>query len=154
MNKGVYKWQGIPVKVKFGTVRVTEMPGKPLYWYNYEVLGLGIKNLPAVQIEYQESKGAPKQIFCIANHFGIGVRKLEDGGYPNLTHLSLPNDFTEYSADEWATEKFKALTEDMPAFREHEKARDKWQAKKYPVEHMEREKIFLHRAPVRLWEIK
>lgn len=154
MKKNVYQWQGEPVRVKFGTVEVAEVRDKPLYWYNYEVQGLGIKKLPAIQVTYKDPGGA-KQVFNIANHFGIGVRKLEAGGFPNMVHLSLPaGGFTEYTAQEWEVEKLKALTEDLPAFREYEKKRDAWQQMRYPAEHREREKIFLHNPPVRLWEIK
>lgn len=156
MPKRVYQWQGEPVNVRFGTVKINEVKDKPLYWYNYEAVALGLDRIPAVEVTYKEP-GGDKQVFCIANHFGIGVRKLEAGGYPNYTHLSLPSypgSFEEFTADQWEKEKFKALNDDMVEFRKHERARDSWQAKKYPHEHREREKMFKFNSPVRLWEIK
>lgn len=136
MKKGVYQWQGTDVKVKFGTVKIERNISKPLYWSNYEVLGLGKDRLPVLQITYKEYNHKNEQVFCISNHCGIGVRKLEDGGWPNRTHFSVPDiDFKEFTAEEWEKEKFKSLNDDIIAFREYEKKRDEWQAINYPKEY-------------------
>lgn len=138
MSKNVYQWQGTDVKVRFGTYKIEENKSSPLFWYNYEVLKLGLKEVPVIEITYQETKKSSKQVFYIANHYGYGVRKLEAGGWPNMGHMSVGYDsskFTEFTPQQWNKEKFKYLNDDIIKYRQYEKDRDYWQKITYPKEH-------------------
>lgn len=131
MSKNVYQWQGEKAKVRFGRYKVEEQKDKPLYWYNYEVLALQDPYINCVEVTSQG------QTFYIYNGFGYGVAKLEAGGWPNMGHMSLPSDksnFTEYTPEEWATVKFKCLNEDMQKFEAMRYARDTWFRQQYPEE--------------------
>jgi len=143
MNKSEnFQWQGVPVEVRFGTVAIQEEKGKPLYWYNYEVVGLKERRLTALEITYQEPGSDRKQVFCISNHFGVGVDKLEAGGWPNKQHFSLPNnDFRAYTAEEWTEYEPVPVSFDPLGFANHEFKRDEWQKKMFPKEYEEREKL-------------
>lgn len=123
-----YCWHGEPVEVKFGYCNISENTEKPMYWYNYEcrtssVIGSAL--IPAIYITSKDG-----QQWVIANHFGIGIYKLLQGGWPNCTHFSLDkNTFKE------AKEKYFAIREfDHDAYSEHESARRKWQKREYPEE--------------------
>ena len=73
-----YFWQGKSVKVQFGYCKVQENKERPLWWYNYECFLSKSKKctiIEAIKIEGKEP-------FVIANHFGIGVYKLMNGGWP------------------------------------------------------------------------
>ncbi|WP_437918560.1 hypothetical protein [Sphingobacterium sp. LRF_L2] len=136
-----YQWQGTPVEVRFGTVRVEAEKDKPLYWYNFEVMELRTSQVPAIEITYQEPETGNKQVFCIANHFGVGIYKLEAGGWPNKQHFSLPNDFKEYTAEEWIEYEQVPTSFDPLGFANHEYKRFDWQKKNFPVEHGQRERL-------------
>ncbi|GGH24809.1 hypothetical protein FAZ19_16160 [Sphingobacterium alkalisoli] len=140
MNEN-YRWQGVPVKVRFGKVRVQQDKDKPLYWYNFEVLEMRTSYVPALEVTYQEPGSDRKQVFCISNHFGVGVDKLEAGGWPNKQHFSLPSDFLEYTAEEWSEYEDVPISFDPVGFANHEFKRDEWQKKMFPKEHEEREKF-------------
>lgn len=137
-----YQWHGEPVKTEFGYCRVTENKEKPLYWYNYECLWDDyhqkerrsalekFAHVPAIRVT---SEG---HSFCIANHHGIGVHKLINGGWPSHRHMSLPVEGfvpeSELPVDErilYAIRKF-----DLEAFEQYESERRKWQKRNYPEE--------------------
>jgi len=88
-----YQWQGEKIKVIFGNCIVRQNKEKPLYWYNFECYPEGLACIPAIKIIPQSEKliGTP---FVIANHYGIGVYKLLNGGWPNYTHFSLDGEFS------------------------------------------------------------
>jgi len=138
MNK--YQWQGEPVKVEFGEVLVTENKDKPLFWYNFECYYRLNLNDEYEYIYCSSNKrigicDAVKVIhstgeFIIANHFGIGVHKLLNGGWPNYQHFSLNGDFQATSWKEHLhLKKFDEL-----GFSKHEAARRNWQKQTYPIE--------------------
>lgn len=84
-----YQWQGEDVDVVFGYCLVTENKEKPMYWYNYNVFRNGQKPTKIRAIKVDTSDG---QSFCLSNDYGEGVHKVENGGYPNIPHFSLPLD--------------------------------------------------------------
>lgn len=142
MNKNHnYQWQGVPVEVRFGTVRVEVEKDKPLYWYNFEILEMRTSRVTALEVTYQEPGSDSKQVFCISNHFGVGVHKLEAGGWPNKQHFSLPKDFTEYTAEEWTEYEQIPTSFDPLGFANHEFKRDEWQKKNYPEEYGNRQAL-------------
>lgn len=130
-----YKWQGEPVKVEFGYGIVNTDEEKPLYWYNYECetdpSGISKTEIPAVRVTYKD------QVFVIANHFGCGVHKLENGGWPNIGHMSLPDDSFKPCKDEWCY--FPKY--DRASFSEYEKERRLWQEQTYPEEYAKSEAL-------------
>ena len=88
-----YKWQGEPVKVTFGNCIVIENKEKPLWWWNYECnegsASLdGKAVIPSLKIKTKEGNE-----FMIANHFGIGIHKLLNGGWPSHAHFSVDGEF-------------------------------------------------------------
>ncbi|MFA5934962.1 MAG: hypothetical protein WC827_03705 [Candidatus Paceibacterota bacterium] len=116
----MYQWQGEKVKVKFGFCTPSENIEKPLWWYNYEVNCLR-EAIPAIMINND---------FVISNHFGIGVYKLMQGGWPNCTHFSLPKDlFMEDRA-----QCFRIVDFNLDEYSEHEAKRLKWQKENFPIE--------------------
>jgi hypothetical protein len=141
-NKPAYQWQGTPCEVKFGYVIQEENIENPLYWYNFECCtkqnmdggfvpdhnvsssGKHLAVIPALQV----SQGG--QTFMIANHHGIGVSKLEKGGWPNHTHFSLRGTFHENSTSFYAIKEL-----DLEAFQNHESERNKWLKANYPKEY-------------------
>lgn len=122
-----YKWQGDPVKVRFGYCFVKTNKEKPICWYNYEC---SIKHednalIPAIQITTYDN-----EVFVIANHFGIGINKILKGGWPNATHFSLPKlNFTESNMHAFVIKEFNEIEYSI-----HESERIKWQKENYPVE--------------------
>lgn len=82
----MYQWNGEIVKAQFGYCTVEEVKDKPLWWWNYNVLGLKSKIIPAVRVSNVH------YAFVIANHFGMGEEKLRLGGWPNFPYWSLPID--------------------------------------------------------------
>ena len=130
-NKKTFEWQGEEVKVKFGLALTKTNKDKPLYWYNYEVsleetIMQGNTLISAIQIE--TSRGSK---FVISNHFGIGVHKVLNGGYPNIQHFSFSDDveFKEHPEYETYDGEFQ-----LEEFEEHESNRRKWQKENFPVE--------------------
>jgi hypothetical protein len=138
--KNNYEWQGKPCDVLFGYVLQEENTEKPLYWYNFEchtkekpdgsfkpermccANGKHFAVIPAVQVTQDGYS------FLLANHYGIGVHKLKNGGWPNYAHFSLNGKFEESSAPYFAFKKF-----DLEEYERHESERRKWQKKEYPV---------------------
>lgn len=122
MKDPIYEWQGEPVAVTFGYCEVTEKKTSPLWWFNYEVLTHKLNTpvrIHAVRITYKGNQ------FAIANHYGIGVHKLLNGGGPNMPHASLPW-FDFVADDKYKVERFHEI-----AYRAHEQARGIWQEKMY-----------------------
>ena len=126
---GKYQWQGFDVKITIGLCKVTRNEEKPLYWYNYECAtnnGYDFKSalVPAVKIE------TDTESFCIANHFGIGIHKLINGGWPNYSHFSLPSEgFEKYWKDGFHITEF-----DSEGYAKHEGERRQWQKESFPEE--------------------
>lgn len=123
-----YKWQGEPVKVRFGYCKVKENKEKPLYWYNYECSDSpkGFAFVAAIEVTYGN------EVFRIANHYGIGAYKLKKGGWPNCRHFSISTEFEFVESHE----KWCNLREfNEREFAAHEAARDRWQKKNYPKEY-------------------
>ncbi len=138
--KKKYQWQGEPVTVKFGYVLQQENKEKPMYWYNFEchtkeqingdreidhmVMNNGshFSLIPAIKV----TTGSDSE-FLLANHFGIGVRKLLKGGWPNHAHFSLNGEFKESAAP-----YFKIASFDLDGYEKHESDRRSWQKKEYP----------------------
>lgn len=125
-----YQWQGEPVKVRFGECRVTPNKEKPLYWYNYECYNNEFNKaslvafVPAIEITCGD------QVFVIGNHFGIGIHKVLNGGWPNHNHFSLPKETFELGR-----KKYHRITEfDLDEYSEHEAKRRAWQKENYPEE--------------------
>jgi len=118
-----YFWQGKPVKVQFGYCKVQENKERPLWWYNYECFLSKSKKctiIEAIKIEGKEP-------FVIANHFGIGVYKLMNGGWPNCEHYSLS--LGTFSPCEPTKQN---LILNYEGFSDHERGRIKWFFEKYP----------------------
>lgn len=134
-----YQWQGEFVKVRHGSCAIKENTEKPLFWYNYECLNAinydhkdessysEEATLHAIQVDYHGS------IFTISNHFGIGYHKLINGGLPNFSHFSLPNE-TFHEQSEWNIRNF-----DLQGYEKHEAERRLWQKKNYPIEYQKME---------------
>lgn len=147
MEQNKYQWQGEPVKVEFGYCRVTENQEKPLYWYNYECnwddyseierrsTGDKHTHVPAIKVIYRD------QIFCIANHYGIGVHKLINGGWPSHRHFSLPVEGFNSNLFREEREIYVILKFDLEGYQTHESNRIKWQMKNYPKECEDRQKL-------------
>lgn len=144
-----YEWQGEPVKIKLGHCKINENKEKPIYWYNFECnMRLNLNEeyeywhcefdtkfgiVDAVQVIH--STGS----FILANHFGIGIHKLINGGWPSHQHFSLDGKFEELN---WK-ETIHLLKFDEVGFAKHEAARNKWQKENYPVEFEKLEKLRL-----------
>lgn len=141
-----YKWQGEPVKIRFGHVHLKENRERPLYWYNFECYikidindnyidnygFLGTCFIPAIEVTCIDG-----YVFQLANHFGIGVHKLMNGGWPNYAHFSLDGKFEEM---DWQMAiEYKKF--DEPRYARHEAERRKWQKKNYPVEFEKMEQL-------------
>lgn len=120
-----YQWQGKPVKVEFGYCIVEANQEKPLWWYNYEcALDRDVKScISAIRVVPESGPS-----FLISNHFGIGVHKLLNGGWPNYQHFSIEGDFSPSSADPWQ------LKFDLSGFEDHESKRRTWQKENFPAE--------------------
>jgi len=147
MNKKAYQWQGEPVETRFGYVLQQENKEKPMYWYNFECFnkqkiddsfepdhfvrdnGNHFSLISAIEVTQHG------QTFLLANHCGIGVHKLLNGGWPNYAHFSLSGKFEEDPAPYFAIKKFN-----LEEYESHESERRKWQKKEYPeqFEKMER----------------
>ncbi len=122
-----YQWQGKDVKVKFGFCTPKENYDKPLWWSNYETVCLK-EAIPALMINDD---------FVISNHFGIGVYKLLQGGWPNCSHFSLPKD--EFMQD--GSHCFRITEFDLDGYSERESKRNKWFKANYPEEHEKMEAL-------------
>lgn len=141
MKRNNYQWQGEKVKVTFGCCKVKENIEKPLYWYNYECLWDDYHNkdkrgefkgafIPAIKVKHEDYE------FVISNHFGVGVHKLINGGWPNYRHYSLPLDGFIGKDSLTIDEQIMYITRefDMASFQDHEDKRSKWQKIHYPNE--------------------
>jgi hypothetical protein len=131
MSNKKYQWQGEPVSVIFGYCVVAANQEKPLWWYNYEcALDRDTKSCICV-IKVILKTG---ETFLLANHFGIGVHKLLNGGWPNYQHFSIDGNFSTSSPDPWQ------LKFDLEGFEDHESKRRIWQKENFPdeFERMER----------------
>ena len=118
-----YQWQGEPVKVVFGNCMVKADKDMPLWWYNFECYPDGIACIPAIKITTKHGGE-----FILANHFGIGVHKLLNGGWPNYTHFSLDGKFS-------TKPQLRLVEFDEEGYADHEARRDKWQQENYPEEY-------------------
>lgn len=120
-----YQWQGEPVTIRFGYVRVEQVVDKPLYWYNYEVW-LSTKDhahIHAVEVNYQG------RTFNMSNKYGYAMHKLLNGGGPRLPHASLPND--NFIEDESA----RIVEFDREGYYKYVEYRDHYFMSKYPEEY-------------------
>lgn len=127
-----YKWQGEPVKVKFGCSVVKYNKEKPMYWYNYEC-SLNAPSMTAIIPTVKVI--TPNDSFVISNHYGIGVYKLLKGGWPNCTHFSVDDDsFTE-------NRRYMISRFNDEGYAIHEAERRKWQKETYPEEYRKLEAI-------------
>ncbi len=150
-EKMKYQWHGEPVSVRFGYVFQEENTEKPLYWYNFECCNKEDVNvnydedhfvarngnhfalIPAVEVTYGNEKS-----FLLANHCGIAVHKLTNGGWPGYAHFSLSGKFKEDHAPYYAIKKF-----DLEAYETYENKRRTWQKKNYPIEFERSEQLRL-----------
>lgn len=120
-----YRWQGEPVKVTFGHCIVKPKKDKPLFWLNYECSQNGGKTrIPAIKIIFEGRS------FIIANHFGIGVYKLQHGGWPEFPHFGFPEDAKfRTNKRSYHIKEFDGI-----GYNDHEDKREQWQALWYPEE--------------------
>lgn len=121
-----YSWQGEPVKAEFGHNMVKSNTAHPLFWYNYEcsIERESFALIPSIKITQGD------QVWCIANHYGIGINKLIKGGWPNQTHFSLPIEgFEKNNTHAFAIKEFDELQ-----YSKHEAARRLWQKNNFPEE--------------------
>ncbi|WP_036383983.1 hypothetical protein [Muricauda sp. MAR_2010_75] len=142
LGKIPLKWQGEVVKVQAVCIKVTEEKERPLYWSNFEVdqqrsinLGHDYAIIEALKIWYRDSDS-----FYISNHFGIGIRKLRKGGWPNHTHFSFPDNCEEVDIcrnGKW----FSTTSFCLKDYQAHEAARREWQKKNFPVEFERHEQL-------------
>lgn len=143
-----YQWQGEPVKILLGHCKVKTNKDKPLWWYNFECEiqenengyyvekrtdFKGLAFIEAVKVIHSNGE------FIIANHYGIGVHKLINGGWPNYQHFSLDGEFEELN---WK-ETIHLLKFDEEAFSKHEAERRKWQKENFPIEFEKMEQLRL-----------
>jgi hypothetical protein len=125
-----YQWQGEPVKVIFGYCLVKENKEKPMWWYNYECRQDGTAVIPALQITTQNDHS-----FFISNHYGIGVHKLINGGWPGCTHFSLNGgEFT-------GRHTLMYTVFDLDGYEKHEANRRIWQKENHPEEYEKQQKL-------------
>lgn len=142
MHKRIkYQWQGKPVRKVFGYCKVEEEEDKPLWWWNYECCWDDYEGkpkysahkkfaiIPAIKVTYED------QVFCIANHFGIGASKLKKGGWPNHAHFSLPVDAFEDKLSQSESIMYNIREFDELGYSRHEANRDKWQKSNFPEEY-------------------
>lgn len=116
-------WQGEPVKVEYGYSIVMRNEEKPLMWYNFHCRILGYAAIPAIKVFYEGSH------FVIANHYGIGHLKLKLGGWPYMSHFSLPDDsFTE-------DDKFIITEHNEVLFKTQKTISDMWFESNFPEEY-------------------
>ena len=130
-----YKWHGEPVDVEFGFCKIFRNDEKKMWWYNFEChladvdltkkgeVCRGEADIPAIKVTPRKG-----DFFVLGNHFGIGIKKLVAGGWPDHQHFSLPC-FTFQADPEFRIEVF-----DQKSFDDHEKARREFQAKHAPAE--------------------
>lgn len=109
------KWHGKPVKVEFGFCHVRTNKDAPGYWFNYECQETGSAQIEAIKVSTDDG-----QEFCISNHHGVGVYKLQRGGWPDAAHYSLPVMFFVRN------HTMEPTPFDMFEWIDHEKRRDKW----------------------------
>ncbi len=133
------KWQGEPVKVESLYIKVWEYKEKPLWWFNYEVdkqrsenLGHDYAIIEALKVTYEN------QSFYISNHFGVGIRKLRKGGWPNHSHFSFDGNFKEYSTNMTLHPTISFCLKD---YENHEANRRAWQKKNFPEEFERSERL-------------
>lgn len=127
-----YQWQREPVKVEFGLSTVRENKEKSLWWYNFECnesypKGVGV--IAAIRIITKDDYS-----FVLANHSGIGVHKLINGGWPNYSHFDLPD--TSFKKGGFRITEFDELE-----YSRHEAERNKWQKENYPEEYKKIESL-------------
>ncbi|MCG9971021.1 hypothetical protein [Christiangramia crocea] len=128
-----YEWQGVPVKIDHVNIYVKESKKSPLYWYNYEVatqqdIAGDYAIVPALRVKHPES------VFYIANHFGIGIHKLINGGWPNYNHFSFHKDDIKNVFEESGDYVWNRKNFDLIGYQEYEAERRKWQKKNFPKE--------------------
>lgn len=119
-----YKWQGEPVKIKYGNCIVKKREDKPLWWFNFEC-ALGHSDIACVPV-IQITMGDDYQ-FMIANHFGIGIHKLINGGWPSHAHFSVEGDFD-------TKPKLMYSEFDHEGYSTYESDRRKWEKDNFPEE--------------------
>lgn len=142
LGKTPLKWQGEVVKVQAVCIKVTEAKDRPLYWSNFEVdqqrstnLGHDYAIIEALKIWYRDSEP-----FYISNQFGIGIRKLRKGGWPDHTHFSFPEGSEEVDIcrnGKW----FPTTSFCLKEYEAHEAERRAWQKKNFPVEFERHEQL-------------
>ncbi|BFP39524.1 hypothetical protein FGF1_03690 [Flavobacteriaceae bacterium GF1] len=127
------KWQGKEVKVECVMLKVFPVEDKPLWWSNFEVDEYRA-NCPSgnyaliesLKVWYRDSEP-----FHIANHFGIGIRKLRKGGWPNHNHFSYRGNFEEVIG---GSTYHPTINFTLRLYEEHEARRRDWQRKNFPDE--------------------
>ena len=128
-----YKWQGEVVQITFGYSEVNYNEKRALWWSNYECSKQQdkIAIIPSVRVMYRDKS------FVIANHFGVAVQKLTQGGWPQYTHFSLSDaPFTSTQNSVYNIKKF-----DEKKYAVHEQARSKWQQKNFPQQYNQMQQL-------------
>lgn len=126
----VYRWEDVPVDVKFGYCEITPSRDKRLWWYNFECsLMKGIAIIPAVKITTE------RFVFVNSNHCGIGVHKLLNGGWPQDPHFSLPLS-TFHADNDYAIYEF-----DRELFENHEQKRIEWESRNVSANRIKLEEL-------------
>lgn len=123
MSLDQYMWNGDHVTVRFGYVIAQVIEKYPLHWMNYEAVATGRDNLiPALEVLLPSG-----EVRLIANHYGVGIKKLLDNSM--LVLMTIPNHLPFVEARQFTITDF-----DKRAFEEHEKSRIIWQRMNFPEE--------------------
>jgi hypothetical protein len=127
-----YAWHGELVKVEFGHCHVKEQKEQTMWWYNYECRIGGNAVVEALKVTHEGKS------FFIANHHGIGVHKLLNGGWPSHSHFGLPDGCFEPNED---LPHINSTVFDELAYSSHESARLNWQKENFPAEYEKMEAL-------------
>lgn len=127
-----YQWQGQPVKVDHVNIYISKSK-EPLYWYNYEVeiqqdIASDHAIIPAIRVKH------PQSTFYIANHFGIGIHKLKNGGWPNYNHFSFRKQDIKQVFEQSGDYVYNRKSFDLVGYEEYESKRKRWQKENFPEE--------------------
>lgn len=146
MKRNNYMWQGKPCKVSFGFCIVRENIEKPLYWYNFECnfdtylqkpIHDTIKEGILIAIKVTQDDYS----FCIANHYGIGIHKLINGGWPNYRHFSAPIESFKEASSKEESYAYRITKFDLEGFELYESQRTNWFKRNHPEEYQKLEML-------------
>lgn len=126
-----YQWQGELIKVKFGNCVVKVNKDKPLWWYNYDC---SLTHEDSACIEAIKITTKDGYTFMIANHFGIGIHKVSNGGWPNYGHSSLDGEFS-------TKPQCRLVDFDLEGYEQYQQGRRAWQKENYPEEFANSERL-------------